>query len=101
MLGLDRRISTTRAETAKIVQLSKATSEMETIQAISQGLKHLVGSSPTSQDLIALRYIEYLESTLGNGAASSGDGADALIKLQGLQTLRELGSGRGRDGRDI
>lgn len=91
----DQRVHTVRAETDKLVQLSKATARMETIQAIAEGLRQLLSAGTDPQDLIALRYIEYLEERAAVGPQA--DETDTLIKLQGIEALRNMNhSGNGR-----
>jgi len=92
---LDRRIDTTKAETAKLVQVTEATARMQTIQAIAQGLKQLLGKDAKAEDLIALRYIEYLEKT-GGGE----EGWPTQERLGAIRALGRLGMGIRHDGED-
>ena len=93
----DRRIDTTRAETEKLVQVTKATARMQTIQAIAQGLKQLLGKDATPDDLIALNFIEYLEKRCEYLEKQAGppdeyaEDTGAQDRLEIMQTLRRLG----------
>lgn len=106
MVDWDRRIDTTKAETEKLVQVTKATAQMETIQAIAQGLKQLVGEEPKPRDWIALRFIEFLEQRAETATATGEDEIGTLVKLQSLEALGNLkllgragGDTRGEDSK--
>jgi regulator of protease activity HflC (stomatin/prohibitin superfamily) len=91
----DQRIDTTRAETEKLVQVARATARMQTIQAIAQGLKQLLGKDAKPEDLIALRYIEYMEK-----AAETGRGEDGWAtqqQIEAMQTFQRLGISPGEE----
>ncbi len=90
LAGWEQDIMATRAETEQHTQLTKAMARMETIKAISQGLKQLVGSGAEPEDIIALRYIDYLEQRAAGGGGFGEDDASTLIKLQGIEALRSL-----------
>jgi regulator of protease activity HflC (stomatin/prohibitin superfamily) len=83
----DKGIDTTRAETERVVQLSKAMARMQTIQAISQGLRQLLGERASTQDIIAMRFIEYLEKRAESAITTGEDDIATLLKLEGLETL--------------
>jgi regulator of protease activity HflC (stomatin/prohibitin superfamily) len=98
MADWDQRIDTTRAETEKLVQMVEATARKETIQAIAEGitqaLRQLVGEDAKPEDLIALRYIEYLEKT--------GGGEEGWPTQERLEAIRALGRlGIRRDEEEI
>jgi hypothetical protein len=86
----EQRVSATRAETEQLVQLSKTTARMQAIQGISRGLKQLVGPDATPEDIIALRYIEYLEHSTESSGGMNEDQFNTLLRLQGLEALRSL-----------
>jgi regulator of protease activity HflC (stomatin/prohibitin superfamily) len=86
----DQQIDTTRAETEKVVQVTRATARMETVQAIARGLKQLLGPNPKPQDIIALRFIEYLDQRAEASAGLAEDDTAALMRLQSLEALSAL-----------
>jgi regulator of protease activity HflC (stomatin/prohibitin superfamily) len=92
----DKGIGTTKAETERIVQVTRAMTRMQTIQAISQGLRQLLGQQATPGDLIAMRFIEYLEKKAEMPDATGEDDIATLLKLQGINSLGALRSNRGR-----
>lgn len=81
----EQKVELMKAETEKLVKLTEAKARMETITAIAQGIKHLLGKDARPQDLIALRFIEYLEK-----AAETGGGEESWLPLQRLDALRAL-----------
>ncbi|MBC8492516.1 MAG: hypothetical protein H8D43_01925 [Chloroflexi bacterium] len=98
---LDRQIDTTRAETEKLVQVTKAMAQAETIQAIAQGLKQMVGKKAKPEDFIALRFIEYLEKRCesletrdGPPVSETQEDWGAQDRLTVMQTLSRLGMRR-------
>ena len=95
MAEWDQRIDTTRAETEKLVQVTEATARMQTIQAIAQGLKQLLGKDAKPEDLIALRYIEYLEKAAQTGR--SEDGWSTQQQIEAMQTFQRLGISPGEE----
>ena len=89
----DRSIQKTRAETEKTVQVTRAEARMETIQAISEGLRQLLGGKQaTPQDVIALRFIEYLEERAKTSTGGADDDIGALLRLQSLEAVSHLKS---------
>lgn len=91
----DQRIDTTKAETDKLVQVTKATARMQTIQAIAQGLKQLLGKDAKPEDLIALRYIEYMEKAAETGRGE--DGWSTQQQIEAMQTFQRLGISPGEE----
>ena len=92
----DRRIDTIRAETEKTVQVTRAIARMQTIQAIAQGLKQLIGEDAEAKDMIALRFIEYLEK-----AAETGRGEEQWPTQQRMEAVRTFEMlGFRRDGEE-
>jgi len=85
---LDRRIDITRAETAKLVKVTEATARMQTILAIAQGLKQVLGEDARPEDLIALRFIEYLENRAETVIGTGEDDLETLLKLQSQEVPR-------------
>ena len=84
----DRRIDITRAETAKLVKVTEATARMQTIQAIAHGLKQVLGEDARPEDLIALRFIEYLENRAEPVVGTGEDDLETLLKLQSQEVPR-------------
>ena len=91
----DQRIETIKAETEKLVQVAKATARMQTIQAIAQGLKQLLGKDAKPEDLIALRYIEYMEKAAEIGRGE--DGWSTQQQIEAMQTFQRLGISPGEE----
>lgn len=86
----DQHVDLKRAETSQKVQGHKTQARVDNIKAVSEGLKQLLGSEADPQDLVALRFIEYLEQRDEGSAPHNGSDTDALLKIQGLQALRSL-----------
>jgi regulator of protease activity HflC (stomatin/prohibitin superfamily) len=87
----EQAVYATRAETERRIQVSKARARMETIGAVSHGIQQLLestGAKPTSQDLIVLRFIEYLEQRVQG--PSGEDDTGTLLKLRSLEALGML-----------
>ena len=51
------------------------------------GLKQLLGPNPKPQDIIALRFIEYLDQRAEASAGLAEDDTAALMRLQSLEAL--------------
>ncbi len=80
----------TRAETTNSIYIAEAIARSQTITAIAQGLKSLLGNDATSQNLVALRYIEYLEQRATGAPPGTDHEVDTLVQLQAMDTLRAL-----------
>lgn len=86
----EQHAETTRAETAKKVHVAEATARRDAIRAIAQGLKDMIGTNASPQNLISLRYIEYLEQRLSEAPMNGDQEMDTLMQLQALDTLRNM-----------
>jgi regulator of protease activity HflC (stomatin/prohibitin superfamily) len=95
MADWDRRIDTTRAETEKLVRATEATARSETIRVIVQALKQVMGEDAKPEDLIALRYIEYMEKAAETGRGE--DGWSTQQQIEAMQTFQRLRISPGED----
>ena len=84
-----RRTALIEAETERILQSAKAKARTETILAISRGLKQLLGRDAKAEDLIALRFIEYLEKAAETGGRE--EGWSTQRQIEAMQTFQRLG----------
>lgn len=87
----ESRAKIMRAQTENTIQMTEAKSRVQAIIAVAQGLHSSLRDSPTPKDIIALRYIEYLEQRIG-GAPVNDDQqeVDTLMQLQALGTLNDF-----------
>lgn len=91
MADWESRAKITRAQTTNTIQMTEAKARVQSIIAVAQGLRSTLGASATPKDIIALRYIEYLEQrATGAPTASDKQEVDTLMQLQALGTLNEL-----------
>lgn len=86
----ERHAKTTRAETDKKVHVAEATARREAIRSIGQGLKDIVGDKVHPENLVSLRYIDYLEQRLADSPEISDQELRTLMQIQALDALRDL-----------
>ncbi|QLQ05454.1 MAG: hypothetical protein HZY76_04710 [Anaerolineae bacterium] len=86
----ESRAKLARADTDNFVYTQEARARVQAIIAMAQGLHKSLQRNPTPQDIIALRYIEYLEHRLaGIPVADDQQEVDTLMQLQALGTLKK------------
>lgn len=83
---LEYEVLNQRAETERDIQIKRANARMQTIQAVTSALRQIKDSGATASDLVALEFIDHLEKQVNAGLSDT----DALIRLQGLATLKSL-----------
>ncbi len=87
----ESRAKRARADTDNFVYTQEARARVQAIIAMAQGLHKSLQRNPTPQDIIALRYIEYLEHRLaGIPVADDQQEVDTLMQLQALGTLKKI-----------
>ena len=91
----EKIVQTAKAEAERIVQTAKAEAREETIRVVSRGIKQLLGEGATPQDLIALRFIEYLEKAAETGGAEAPFQTQEQLGI--METLGRFGIRRDRE----
>ena len=86
----DQKIDTTRADTEGTVLTKRAAARQRAIEAIVTSLQALGWQRATPHDVIALRFIEYLEEKIENGSAAPQGDIETLVKLKSVESLHEI-----------
>lgn len=86
----DQKIDTTRADTEGTVLTKRAMARQRAIEAIVESLRALGWQRATPHDVIALRFIEYLEEKIENGSAAPQGDIETLVKLKSVESLQEI-----------
>ena len=93
----ERIIIDTRAQTQKGVERYEAEAEAASLGIIARTFRGLIGETLRPQDMIAIRFIEYLEKRGGTAGGTNGAEFETLLRLQTMRTLESLGSSEGQN----